>query len=1016
MKWRAVVWCLLLFGMGLSSSRVAQAETATGFIPPGGMVELSSDSPQKITLAFLDFISPRRDRAELDGWVYLFAHDLQYRGLGRGSHKLHALDFDEMRGLFRKELGVSTVTPAQMMALADLLSTDYAVYIDERLTLDGWVWCVRVYNGRSGAYLARTDIPVIEEHWRWMADHVLHAIGSVLLPMGEALPESGEAPAEALLLDSVKRFGRIVPACQKGQCLTVLDDLEWIGLNNREFSDSLQRDPVYLNMLMREADDPVSLARIGLWAGNAFDVLLRIENLLKNTKDRKMRVRLLELAIEAAVALGQGEKAEKLGLDLKAIDVANPLVNAALGVGLQMRERCREAMPYLMRASGKTRLYPQVLDAQMVCCRDQEQPEQLWKSKERLADYSFALENFPVTAPRYLELLDHDFQTKFLNRIPTRILSRYDRRNLSTLLNQKGAVHVKNDAEVFRRLAELMLLEKRYDEADRILRGALQVYPQNSALVLLAVREAIKTKEGVVRAQRLMEGLKEHDREPLLQLRLMKETGQNKAALDLIDQTDWPAGWADELVIIRAGFLMRAEKYSQAAERLERLKQAQPEREDVAWMLADAYEQLGRDKDETAVRALAWLLGGKPLPEVGEERFANLDYAGLILPHPLVRSRGAGKLEAIGSVILLDGSGNVCLENDCKLKQLLRMYVPQEEGRTLHDVLELLKTRYTVVESEIAQTSFKERVFDESTQPFKRWSNQDLVEFASTLNVEGLFILKTEDSLDLETETLEKRTQLFFFDATMNRGYATGNRHEIELFSVYRFNSLYMIVPLLVILIMLYLMWEFRRIMQHWGSPVLKAQYLIAHKNFRKAADVMERFGYTDDAANLRAHAQMNQGHSDEALELFMQSRDYENALVVLKYCSDSPAVQATAAELYFIRKDYERAEAYYRKTRNLIGIAKVNEALGRKEMAARVLGQYYFESANPMAAIEEYRKIEDYDSIGMVYFYYHKFKHAAVMFQQSGNDEMAKKCLLRQGVKAKNGGFDRTPEGSNLT
>jgi len=205
-------------------------------------------------------------------------------------------------------------------------------------------------------------------------------------------------------------------------------------------------------------------------------------------------------------------------------------------------------------------------------------------------------------------------------------------------------------------------------------------------------------------------------------------------------------------------------------------------------------------------------------------------------------------------------------------------------------------------------------------------------------------------------------------------------------------------MPVGIIILLSLMLWWFSRATLHWSSPLEYARYLINQRNYHKAVEVLDRFGYLDDKLWVSALAFTKEGNYIKAMENFLRAKDLDNAYYLMQYCPSSTEADNLKGELFTRLGEYNRALASYHNSRNLIGISKVLAASGDDTRAVRVMAQYYLETKNPMAAIEQYKKILDYDRAALVFYHYQRYEEAAELFEKSNNYDMMEKCRKRMG------------------
>ena len=992
-----VVWFWAWTFILVSSLHAAETPQSSVFEPPSGTIPLLPAGGQRLRVALVGLFSPSLSKDMSDGWLALLEHELLFRPGYEG--KYDVITQDDQKALLRKDFAVEHFDPLWTPRIKDALAADYLVFLDERLKNKDRVWKLRVYNGRSGAFLADEDIPYLDYHLRWTADLVLQRLHQIIYPGAEKKPVGGP-PSEMLLARSVELAAGLKAACLEDHCIEKIKDFEWLRSHNRDFFDQFMRNTLFLNKLEKQAETPLLQARVSLLAGNPMDSFLRLESKLDGAKIKE-KIEYLRVLGRAAVELDRPEKAEEIYQSLQKTGWRGMGVLLGQAWVDVRKRRCPEALRKLETLLARKPYHQRGLELLQQCYTELRQEDKSWETKERLAKALSRKEHWIKANPLWMELLDHEFNMEWLARINIPLLSPLDRKNLATMLNQQGIQHDKNEGEIFRFLAEIKLFEGQYDEAVRVINGALQIDPENLKLIALAVSDGVLRRGDLVGAQNLITKIPYLMQDPYVRAALEEKLNHHELAEKLWAEGHWPEAWKAELMVRRAGLLDREGKTQEALALVEKALSIYSGREDFHQAAKSLYKKIGKPDLTTAAELNVLQLSGQPLDiaKVKDHLF-NQQYGQLILPHALVGLSPKKQLIPLGRVIVLDGTP---LPPDtwwAKWLPYVQPYVLRDPGRGARELEQVLTERYHLVDNEIMEQEFRSKLRVDSSNPARRFTMAEIIDFAKATGVDSIFVVDVNYDTEMKEEFVQAKVNLYFFNGTTNTVSQTDAKVSLGYFELFRFNPTLMLAPVLLVLILLYVFSRFSRMTKHWSDPLLKAEYLVKQKNFRKAGDVLGRYGYFEDQLEVMGHHYLRQKDYAKALEAFFRAKDYGNAVAVLKICPETAEVNNLAAEMFFQLKDYDRAEVYFRKNRNLIGMAKVFEAVGDKRKAGRIMGQYYFEANNPIGAIEEYRKIGDFDRAGLVLFHYQKYEEAAVMFQQSGNDKMVHKCMMRLGKR----------------
>lgn len=986
---------LLLFAGWLLFPGLAHA---SGFEAPVGVTDLLAGDQQRTRVALVEFSSPRLASERGKGILGYLEHNLMFRPGYEGKYTVSG--YDEVAPLIRRELPGTRLDPLSLSVIKPLISKDFLVFGDERLQGRNWVWRLRVFNGRSGAFVSSVEAPLYEAHLSWTLGELLAGLHAILQNQTPS-PAARVAPRDTILGRSLDLLPKLKEECLAGRCLARLDSFEWIQQHDPDVFTSLMRNPLFLNALHKEATTPQDFARIGMLQGNHMDVALRMEALLSETRQRNLRIAYLTLLGQASVHLGRPENAFQAFDELHNVDRANADALWGLAWVHQQRNRCEQALELLEPLQRRFPDRVDVLELLISCHLHMKRQDRAWPYKAALARALSAQGQHMAANSLYMELLDNDFQWGWMGALVIPLLPPLELKSLATMLNQHGVANRKEEVDLFLAMAQVKKAEGNQAEAGRVLQGLIQLAPDNPIVLEHAVWHELEHGRDLTRAREWFAAIPARQRNPLQEGLLWEASKNPTEALSAWERGRFPASWRLEVLLHQANSHVALGNHARALALLDQALAIDRGREEIHEQLREIHGATGSpDKASQAEAALMQLRGRAYDSARYESHLLGTDYGGLILPHPLVSVGQGGRVEGMGKVLVLSGNP---LNPKPDWKERLRPlfpYLPRVPDQVAEEIRLALSERYEVVENRQAELAFRERLHPRHDQSQTRYSKSELMQLGNTLGADSLFVVRTEELPQLSRNNLDIRVDLYFYDSVANAVYRTSVARSLPYFAVYRFNTVLIAIPLALLVLLVLALARFHRTTRHLQNPLLHAGYLIRQKNYRRAADVLEKNGYIRDSLAMRGHQFFRQQDYVRALDAFYHAKDMENAELCLPLCPDSEEVNTLAADLFFQQRQYDRAEHYYRKTRNLLGMAKIYEARGKQKKAARVRGQYYFERNNPVAAIEEYRRVGDFDRAGFVFFYHGKYKEAAAMFRQGNNEEMYRKSMLRMGKR----------------
>ncbi len=989
----AAVALMLLFGFSHA--------WAQNFTPKDPPTNLQIQKGRQVKIAFVDFHSQRFSEDLCKDWLAYLEFELTNSPPYAGKYTITS--HHEVLDVVEKELKGIPLDPLIVPRLTSLLGVDFLIFLDERLEGKDWVLNTRMYSGRSGAYVSDVSAPLTMRHLRWTANRLLQKIhriahGTSLTKIDDAYPE------DILLQASLPRLARVLDFCAKKQCLQGLTDIEWIAENNRDLYTRLQKRTGLIGDLMSEAKSPLDMARIRVLEGASMEASLKLESQYKEIHSKKEKPTYLKLIGKLSILLNRPEKATEVFKELKKLDKKDPLADLGLAWATQELQGADKAVKKLEAIGKYFSEDLQYLEILLSCYQNLKDIDNIWKTKARIAAAVQNLGNHLKAAGLWMELLDHDFRLEWLNQIDFSLLSKQERTVLMKMLNQQNLVHGIEEIEVFYNLAKLELVSENYPKARQIMDAGLKLDKAHRKLVHLAAWDALERENDLQRAIELLENVPIRERNPYLLALTMEKSKRYAEALDIWTSVKWAENWKLEALLHRAENLVKLEKGDDAANIIRDALEIYSGREELHFLSASIQKE-GEDAEKKRnSMAIGWQLSGKPYDwkDLSGHLFFP-DYIQLVLPLPLVGWREKGKMASVGKVMILNGTPLPSREGFLqKSRNFIRPYIHRDKSRIHSEIKQVLSTRFDIVENRSSEQEFRKLLQPRVQGHKNKYGVQDLVQLANAMNVDSLVIVVPEETPLLRQEKLKTKLSLYFFDGISNALYKTSTTQTFPFFEIYRFNIVLLTIPGILIVLLILIIVRFSQKTRHWKDPILNAQHLMKQADYYKAAQILDKHGYADDSSEMMGHYYVKKQDYKSALEAFYKAKDYDNALIALRFCPSTDEINNLAGDIYFRKKDFGNAETYFRKSKNLLGISKIFEAMGESKKAARVRAQFHFESNNPVQAVEEYRAIKDYNRAGVVFFYYRDYEQAAQMFDQAGNQKMLKKCQLRLGQRKK--------------
>lgn len=978
----------------INSAFSLELERMKGFVSPTGTINLIESSSEKIKLSFVDFFSTRLDERFTDGIIQILEHDFMFRPGYKNSFDI--LHRTELNKIVLKEFKGEDLTPYSAPRLKSFLDIDYLVFIDERLEDRTWFWNVRIYSARSGVFVADTKIEYRDYHLRWTLNDLLKQVKNIIKPENSPQNSSSQITSEVLLPESVKKFSQIRGDCEDGKCLHRLEDLEWIQKNNPDFLDSITKDSFYLNMLNKEANTPIEFARVNFLSNTPLQGGLKLELYLSKIRRMQKRIEALKLISRSAIETNRQSKAKESSDALYGINRYDEDALYTRAWVFKQEKKVDEAIgileSVLKRNSDNIKAARLLIECYQIR-NSKEDKGNIYQTKRKIAFSLFNLGNKVDSSTLFMELLDEHFDLELLNNISMPLLSSMEKKNLATLLNQQALKIGLNEAQLYYQLTRLKYIDKQYDEASQILGGALQQFPKDKTLLDFAIWQELKTKKEAIHAQRLLERLPIYRQDPFLTAKIYEKLGKFEKAADVWKRTIWPKGWKFEAILQRANLNFKLKKYGKVLGLVSQAEKIYNSREDLFKLKMETLKQLGKKEEAEKAQIQVWQLSGREInTQNTQDHLFVSAYKRLIAPHPIASYNGKDLVIPPKTIVL-----NATLPEKKDSLAFMKTYLPKRKDRLVKEIKAVLSERYNTIDNTEQEARFRKHLAPEDPGHKSRYNKSDLLELMNQMGTNSAFFVNYRETPLMSESKLQIEVKLYYFDGISNSIYMTSSEHTVPFFEVYKFNMYFAALPAAILAILIMSFFHFTRLTQ----PLSYAKHLINNKHFAKAAEVLERFGYQQDHRRILAHLFANKKNYLRAYENFILAKDYENAVVALKGCPDNEDINNSAAEMFLQLKEYDKASHFYMKNNNLLGLAKVRNAQGHKQSASKILGQYYFENNNPMAAIEEFRKVGEYERAGLVLYYHRKYQEAAVMFRQSSNKEMYRKCLIRAGEKA---------------
>jgi|GEM_PF-4801442 len=963
-------------------------------IEPGGGLDLNHGDDSRLRLAFMSFTSPVRDEDEREGWLLLLQSELTSRDGYEGRYEV--VPRNEWKDLVLKATGSENIWPAKISTVNELVSVDYILFLNERWTHDGWIWLLRVYNGRSGAFVFESRIPVTNDHSWWMLDRFLFSVESLKSKNGELDTINVPCPLKHLPAGELKKLTAIFNDCRLGECGKWLDQLHTWSLTEPDLAQALMSNSMFSTQLMKQASNPYDVARVNRLSGERMEAKKGLDNSLPEIQEPGQRLAHLLLLARLAIETERPDEAKQYYEQAELISPNNTEIDLGLAEILSAKGDCSGALARYAKAEVNTQFRTASFTGESICLSQIGQIQQSVAAKERLAAWLDAIGRHREATEIWAELLQVDFTFKWLKHLRFHLLQKNLRESFENVMTRFSIREDEESMGLLKKLAALLDMAGKYDDADRVRRSALHTVPEDPDFINEVAWHAVTRKKQAVEAKSFLEKLPVLKRDRYTEALVDESLESWDRTLKIIKETKWSEGVDIEAALVGLRVLEKMGEGLLVMRECDKWNALYPEREEFLLAKGRIENASGSEKFTSPGLLAAWQTAGYRVDESVFGRLINRDvFEHMISPHPLASHDALGNLMSPGRVLLVQGEKKGRTAN---WYDALQVYVPQKDYMLLKELDNLMDDRYQLLTDEVIR-----REMENKFSNMVRMTKSNLADMALAAGVDSIFMLIYDPQADQQLKHVSISMRLYFYDGKTGTIFRTSAVSDAPFFSYYKFNKSWLFLPGgFMIFLLLFFLW-FKRATLHMSSPLAYARYLIKQRNYHKAVQVLEKYGFLDDKLWVSGLAYMKEGNPEKAMESFLRAKDLENAYFVMQFCQNSADVENMKGELFLRMGEFNRSIAAYHTARNLIGISRVLSASGDETKAARVMAQYYLESKNPIAAIGQYKRIKDYERAGQVFYHYQKYEEAAELFEKCGNYDMTERCRKRMGKRRNN-------------
>ena len=1020
MRVKRIGFCTLMLWMfvfgGISFARID--DNRPSFIPPQGVIKALPNEDGKLKLAIVGFYAPHLSQDEIDAWQTLFIQDMSHREGLAGQYEF--VSPDEVAKTL-KELKKDPITPFDIFDVKNKISCDFMIFIQAHAHYLGWTWTVRVYSGATGVAILHEDVPYKEKDLQGIRNRFEATIHQGLSAFNnyQKQPWMEGPPSKSLLPEALLRFNELVKNVERKKYGNAIDELEWIWRNNEEFySDIKEMSPV-VRLLKKESGDHFDTARIHFITGNYSEALRFLEMKGRFNAFRHQKVR--------AEAL-QGEVKLKLNRTMEAEKHFQKALHTPWGLSGMLKLRIKqenwsEAQKLAERLSKNSgweiegtrqlwfvnqKIEEEVREHLANPTADDLKKKKKEKKKRRkpkvsplakaridtlkaAKQYAVALAqagHFVRLKQMLLPLLVDWFDIDMIRLVPISLLSLEETDKLKEILSSATITYKEKLFTIMEKVGRIYFHLENWDEFAKVAKATQDNPKHTKTWPMMVAWFFLNQNKNLAAAQSWVKEIPGCCYKEWIEAELAASMGEYRQAHNLLRKMRRQPGSDLEFPLLDAQWYRKDKKYKKAAASLEKASKQYP----ADTRILEEYVLLGRAMRDTALERdaqakLMLIKGDVKEPELSAGHLLEQVYKNLIMPMPIIGRKGTDRIIPLHKSMVIGGDYQDSSTSNRWLSNLFA-YQERDPERIVTEMAQALSSRYEIIEIPISRQELEKAILSQDTFVEKEFEN-----LARAALADSIFIITTQKVRDRANGTVTLKPTLYMYNVYEHMMYETRAEVELEFLEVYQFNQAYIAVPFVFMLIGIFGFLYVNKYAKRLLNPLEHAWELAQGRHYVEAAQILFQSGFINDFNIMMGHDHAKHARWKEAMESFFRGKDFINAIQAFEMSDEGEECVNLAAEIYMGNRQFDQAMAMHRRTDNRIGMARVAEAMGDDVVAARILGQYYFEMNNMSAAIEQYKAAEDFERAGLVYYFIEDFSNAAQMFQLAGNHKFYKRA-----------------------
>ncbi len=989
------------------------------YIPPQGVIKALPDGKGKLKLAIVGFYAPHLNQDEIEAWQTLLSQDMEHRkGLADQYEFVDSREISEKL----KDIKKKPITPLEIFDIKTKIDCDFMIFIQANAHYLGWTWTVRVYSGATGVAVLHGEVPYKEKDLQGIRNRLEAIIHKGLSAFNQYKKTEwmDGPPSKSLLPESLRRFDLLISNIKKKKYGNAIDELEWIWHNNIEFYKDIQTMPSIARLLKKESGNHFDTARIHFITANYSEALRFLE--MKG----KFKAQKYEYARREALL---GEVKLKLNRTMEAEKHFNKALHSAWGISgmlkLQIKqEHWTTAQKLATQLSKKTgweiegtrqlwfvnqKIEDEIKERLANPTVDDLNQKKKNKKKKRRKPKLSPLEKAQIDTLKaakkhavalaeaghfvrlkqtLLPLLATWFDIDLIRLVPISLLSLEETDKLKEILSSATITYKEKLFTIMEKVGRIYFHLENWDEFAKVAKATLDNPKHTKSWPMMVSWFFLNQNKNLAAAQSWVKKIPNCCNKEWIEAELNANLGNYNQAHRLIKRMKRQPGLDLEFNLLRAQWYRKDKKYKKAKASLQKASKDYPA--DIR--ILEESVLLGRAMRDTSLERdgqakLMLIKGDVKEPELSEGHLLEEVYKNLIMPMPVIGRKGSDQILPLQKAMVIGGDYQYFSTSQQWLSKLFA-YLERDPERIVTEISQALSSRYEIIEIPISRSELEKAILSQDTFVEKEFEN-----LARAALADSIFIITTKKVRDRANGIVTLKPTLYMYNVYEHTMYETQAEVDLDFLEVYQFNQAYIAVPFLFVLIGIFGFLYINKYAKRLLNPLEHAWELTQGRHYVEAAQILFQSGYINDFNILMGHDHAKHARWKEAMESFFRGKDYLNAIQAFEMSDESEECINLAAEIYMANRQFDQALAMHRRIDNRIGMARVAEAMGDEVIAARILGQYYFEMNNMSAAIEQYKAAEDFERAGLVYYFIEDFSNAAQMFQLAGNHKFYKRA-----------------------